>query len=654
MEFYKPIYKCVTAISDIKTFLDNDKPVAFDFETAPDEPYRREEKAALDAHKSHIVGISFSVSEGEAIYVPLIHNSGDNADNQEELWSFLKATVFENKKRVKIAHNLAFEAMFLYAKGIIVQQPCYDTIAAAQLTLKAPYEYRTLHDSGLKLLALQFYGADMPSFEKVTNGRHFDEMNPQDYETIRYACADSDYTVRLYYRFNAWFDNYLPQHRVIVEQLESPTAVYCGMMKYNGVPMDRELMQQKNEEATAKLDGIKKEIDSITGGVDIGANASTAAFKKYLYTTLRLPVMKMTEKNQQAANDATMQMLKEWCENNKPEYVKLFELVQDYRKWGKLKSTYIDGYLSHINETTGCIHPEFMPLGTETGRFAVRNPNLQTCPRKTNDPIGVRNFIKASEGNVLMSLDFSQIELRVGAFYCRDKKMLETYRNGGDIHAQTTSVIFNVPFEVAVDKNAPDYKEHRTIAKNCNFGVFYGLFPKGLQQTLKFKAGLDTSLDRCKEIIRNLKAGYPGLTKWQNATKKRAQITCYAETWLGRRRYLVGMLSQDWGRHSFAERCALNTPIQGTAADILKAACGRVVEGLPERMWLRPLLQIHDELVFELPVDKVEEAMLFVKSCMEQQPYPEFDVPIVAEAEVGSRFGKMKEWEDYYNEHKQV
>ena len=566
----------------------------------------------------------------------------------------MSAAVFENKDRVKIAHNLAFEAMFLYAKDIIVQQPCCDTIAAAQLTLKAPYEYRTLHDSGLKLLAIQFYGADMPSFEKVTNGRHFDEMNPQEYETIRYACADSDYTLRLYYRFNAWFDNYLPQHRVIVEQLESPTAVYCGMMKYNGVPMDKELMQQKNEEATSKIDGIRIEIDSITGGVDIGANASTAAFKKYLYTTLGLPVMKMTEKNQQAANDAAMQMLKEWCENNKPEYVKLFELVQDYRKWGKLKSTYIDGYLSHINETTGCIHPEFMPLGTETGRFAVRNPNLQTCPRKTNDPIGVRNFIKASEGNVLMSLDFSQIELRVGAFYCRDKKMLETYRNGGDIHAQTTSVIFNVPFEVAVDKNAPDYKEYRTIAKNCNFGVFYGLFPKGLQQTLKFKAGLDTSLDRCREIIRNLKAGYPGLTKWQNTAKKRAQVTCYAETWLGRRRYLVGMLSQDWGRHSFAERCALNTPIQGTAADILKAACGRIVEGLPERMWLRPLLQIHDELVFELPADKVEEAMLFVKSCMEQQPYPEFDVPIVAEAEVGSRFGKMKEWEDYCSEHKQV
>ena len=647
-------YRCLTDLEQIKAYVDNNRPIAFDFETSPNELYRREDKAALDAHKAHIVGISFSVDEGDAIYVPLAHNSNTNAEQQDKLWEFLKDKVFENKSRVKIAHNLAFEAMFLYAKGIIVQQPCYDTIAAAQLTLKAPFEFRTLHDSGLKLLAIQLYGADMPSFEKVTNGRRFDEMYPQEYETIRYACADSDYTLRLYYRFNAWFNSYLPQHRVIVEQLESPTAVYCGMMKYNGVPIDRVLMQRKNAEATAKIEMIKAEIDSITGGVNIGANASTAAFKKYLYETLGLPVLKMTEKNKEAADDAAMQMLKEWCEKHKPEYVRLFELVQEYRKWGKLKSTYIDGYLSHINDETYRIHPDFMPLGTETGRFAACNPNLQTCPRKTNDPIGIRNFICAASGNVLMSLDFSQIELRVGAFYCRDEKMLETYRSGGDIHAQTTSVIFNVPFEVAVDKNAPNYKEHRTIAKNCNFGVFYGLFPKGLQQTLKFKAGLDTPLDRCREIIANLKSGYPGLTKWQDQTKKRAQITCYAETWLGRRRYLPGMLSDDWGRHSFAERCALNTPIQGTAADILKAACARIVAGLPERMWLKPLLQIHDELVFELPIDKLDEAVEFVKECMEQQPYPEFDVPIVAEAAIGLRFGNMTEWEDFIREREQV
>lgn len=645
-------YRVATKISEIKDYLEGASHVAFDFETAPNEPYREEPKAALDAHKSHIVGVSFSTSEGAAIYVPLAHKVGNNAENQMEIWEYLKSYFFENTTVVKIAHNLAFEAMFLYGLGIVVQEPCYDTIAASQLTLKSKWEFRGLQDSGLKLLATSLFGAEMPSFATVTNGRHFDEMNPHEYETIHYACADSDYTLRLYHKFNNWFERFLPQHRSITEKLESPTAIFCGAMKYNGVPMDEGLMLERQKEAYEKIAAIKAEIDAITGGVKIGANASTSAFKQYLYKDLGLPVMKRTEKNQEAADDAAMQMLKEWCVEHKPEYIHLFDLIQEYRKWGKLKSTYIDGYLAHVNSATGRIHPDLLPLGTATGRFAARNPNLQNCPRKTNDPIGVRNFIVAPEGKILMSLDFSQIELRVGAVFCRDPLMLETYRNGGDIHAQTTSVIYGIPFQEAVDKNAPNYKERRTIAKNCNFGVFYGLFPRGFQKTLRFKAGIDKSVLECEEIINNLKAGYPGLTQWQEETKKHAQNTCFAETWLGRRRYLVGMLSEDWGKHSFAERCALNTPIQGTAADILKAACGRIVEGLPQRMWLKPLLQIHDELVFELPKEKLMEAMCFVKECMEEQPYPSFDVTIVAEAAVGPSFGKMDEWEDCCNEYK--
>ena len=639
-------YRLVTTLRELRNYLAGAEVVAFDFETSPDEKYRDDTKAALDPHRSHIVGVSFSVEEGTGVYVPVAHKAGGNIENADALWTWLKGSLFESKSVVKAAHNLAFEAMFLYAMGILVKSPCYDTIAAAQMTLKSKWEFRELRDSGLKYLATTLFGADMPSFETVTAGRYFDEMYPGEYETLRYACADSDYTLRLYHKCNDWFDRFLPRHRTIVEEIESPTAVYCGMMRYNGVPVDKEAMLAKQAEAEKKIAALKKEIDAMTGNVEIGANASTSAFKQYLYKDLGLPVLKRTERNGEAADDAAMQMLGEWCAQNRPALTRLFTLVQEYRKWGKLKSTYIDGYLAHVNEVTGRIHPDFLPLGTETGRFAVRNANLQNCPRKTNDPIGIRNFFAAPPGCVLLSLDFSQIELRVGAFYCRDKKMLETYRNGGDIHAQTTSVIFGVPFAVAADKNAPDYKEHRTIAKNCNFGVFYGLFPRGLQTTLRFKAGLDVSLDRCREIIDNLKAGYSGLTAWQEKTKKTARELCYAETWLGRRRYLPGMLSDDWGTHAFAERCALNTPIQGTAADILKAACGRIVEGITDKMWLRPLLQIHDELVFALPADKVEEAVRFVRLCMEEVPYPAFDVPIVAEASVGERFGMMKELED--------
>lgn len=383
----------------------------------------------------------------------------------------------------------------------------------------------------------------------------------------------------------------------------------------------------------------------LIGDVEIGANCGTKAFKDYLYQTLKLPVMKVTASNKEAADDASMIMLKEWCDANRPELSPLFALVQEYRKWGKIKSTYIDGYLKYINSVTGRIHPDFFALSTETGRMNCRNPNLQNCPRKSNDPIGVRNFIKAPENHLILSLDFSQIELRVGAFYCRDITMMETYKNGGDIHAATTSVIFGCTYEDAQDKHRREYKEQRTIAKNVNFGTFYGLFPKGLQSTLKFKAGVEKSVDECEAIIRNLKVGYPALTIWQEETKRDAARKMYIETWLGRRRYLPNIRSDNWGLKSFAERCALNTPIQGTAADILKLAIVRILEGLPSRPWLKPILQIHDELTFIIPKEKLNEAVDFIRECMEKQPFPEFDLPLVAEASAGESFGNLEELE---------
>ena len=638
-------YRCKTNLQEIEKYLRGAGVVAFDFETAPLPAYREDEKAALDAHRSHIVGVSLSVAEGSAIYVPLRHLRGPNAD-PEQIIPFLRGALWMNRAVVKIAHNLSFEAMFLYALGVVVQPPCYDTIAAAQMTLKTTFEFRALSDSGLKKLVPELLGDELPTFEDITEGRFFDELASDDPDTVRYACADSDYALRLYRRFNEWFDAYLPRHRWIVENIESPTAVYCGLMKYNGLLMDETAMIRKQGECAARLLELREKIHAMTGGVEIGANAGTQAFKDYLFKTLGLPVLKTTAKNTEAADDQTMVMLAEWCAEHRPELVPLFELVQEYRKWSKLKTTYIDGYLRFINPVTGRIHPDLLPLATETGRFAARNPNMQNCPRKTNDPVGVRSFILAPEGHVLVSCDFSQIELRVGAFYCRDPKMLETYRSGGDIHAQTTSVIFGVPYAQAADKNDPDYKERRTIAKGVNFGACFGLFPRGLQRQLKFKAGLEKSLPECEAIIANLKAGYPNLARWQEQAKQAAMRRQYTQTFLGRRRYLPGIRSQDWGRRSFAERCALNTPIQGTAADILKLALGRLIAGLPGRPWLRPLLQIHDELVFEVPRERLQEAVTYIQTCMDAQPFPEMDVPIVAEAAYGPDFGHMTDWSD--------
>jgi DNA polymerase-1 len=408
-------------------------------------------------------------------------------------------------------------------------------------------------------------------------------------------------------------------------------------MKYNGLLVDAERMAARAKDCEERIAKLREDISFIIGDVNIGANASTSAFKQYLYKDLGLPVMKTTAKSQEAMDDEALILLAEWCAENRPDLVPLFKSVQEYRRQGKIMSTYISGYMKHINSATGRIHADLMPLATDTGRFAARKPNLQNMVRAGNDDIGVRNFFIAPEGKVLLALDFSQIELRVGAFYCRDERMLEVYRTGGDIHDQTATVIYG---------EGKHDKEQRTIAKNVNFGTFYGLYPSGLQRTLKFKAGINKTMEECEKVIANLKDGYPKLTKWQTDTKELARTNRYIETWLGRRRYLPNIISRDWSKRSFAERCALNSGIQGTAADLFKLALGRIITELPSRPWLRPLLQVHDELVFEVPENMMTDAVAFVKACMETQPFDDFDVPIVADAAVGVRFGEMRELED--------
>lgn len=635
-------YKCVTTVDAIRDYIGNHKLVAFDIETAPLDDYRSEERSALDPAKSEMVGVSFSISKGTGIYVPLKHRVGVNLQGFE-FYDFWKAFL-TSKTITKVAHNLLFESSHIYKDSIVIQPPVYDTMVASQMTLNSNTSFRRLYDSGLKKLAEDLCDEPLPSFASVTKDKHFDELNPQDEETIRYGAADSDFSLRLYHIFNDWFDRFLPKHRWIVENMESPVAVYLGIMKNIGVPVDLKTMEERKREAHDRRERIRGDIAFIIGDINIGENASTVAFKNYLFRELKLPVLKRTLKDREALDDTALILLKEWCQENRPELFNLFTLVQEYRKWGKITSTYVDGYLKYVNSATGRIHPEIFALSTDTGRMSCRRPNAQNMPRKSNDPIGIRGFIKAPEGHVILSLDFSQIELRVGAFYCRDEVMMETYRNGGDIHDATTEVIFGIDVG-EIDKQSDVYKEQRTIAKGCNFGVFFGLFPKGLQSNLRFKAGVQKTIEECDEIINNLKAGYQALTRWQADVIQKATSKRYTETWLGRRRYLPDITHDEWGKKSFAQRCALNTPIQGTAADILKLAIVRILLGLDARPWLMPILQIHDELTFIVPTDKVEEAVGHIRECMEQQPFEEFDLPLVAEASAGENFADMLELE---------
>ena len=334
-------YKTIRDIAEIEEYIGSAGVVSFDFETSPTEKYRSDGKAALDAHKADITGVSLSVKAGTGRYIPLRHRVGKNA-SLASVMKFLRQRVFQNSKTVKIAHNMAFEALFLYKDGIVLQEPVYDTIVASQLTLKNDFEYRDLGDSGLKTLVPYLYGVELPKFEDVVGDHSFDELDPDAWDTCRYACADSDWALQLYYTFNEWFENNIPKHRLICEKIESPTAVFTGMMKYNGVLFDTDLMEEKKAEAEAHLVDLRAKLQAVIGNVDIGENCGTQAFKDYLYKTENLPVLKTTTKYAEAADDEAMQLLRAYCKKHRPEMVSFFDTVQEFRKWAKIKSTYID------------------------------------------------------------------------------------------------------------------------------------------------------------------------------------------------------------------------------------------------------------------------------------------------------------------------
>ena len=633
-------YKCVTSVDGIRNYIGNSRIVAFDFETSPDDPYREEDKAALDPARAHIVGCSFSVKEGTGIYVPIAHRVGINIDG-DAFFAFLTAFLM-NKTIIKIAHNIAFESSMAYARGIVIQAPVYDTMCASQMSLKSVYEFRKLNESGLKRLAEELFGEPLPSFSSVTDGKHFDELDAQDMETVRYGSADSDFALRLYHRFNEWFDRYLPKHRYIVAEIESPTAVYSGIMKKNGVLVDIELMKEKEQDADAEIKRILEKIHFLIGDIDLGGNCSTNAFKKYLYKDLGLPILKTTTKGKPAIDDAALQMLKGWCAKNRPDLSELFTLVQEYRKWAKLKTTYIDGYLKYVNPVTGRIHPDLMPLGTETGRFACRNPNLQNQVQAGSDPVGIRNFIKAPDGYVLIEADYSQVELRIAAYLSGDAVMQGAYRNDEDIHAITTSAVFGIPYEEAKNKSNPEYKHRRTVAKATMFGILYGIGANGLSRNLRDSIGIKISPEKCESYIDGILKKYRNLAAWQTDAKETARRYGYSQTELGRRRYLPKISSKVYAERSTAERMAMNSPVQGLAADCLKLSMARLVRELKDRPYIRPNMTVHDSLVFEVKKEYADEAVSVIKRCMETPPSLDGFIPLIAEVAVGERYGELE------------
>ncbi len=638
-------YKMTTDLQVVADYLGDAVLIAFDFETAPQAAWRDDPKAALDPHRGVIVGVSLAVAAGTGLYLPLNHRDFDNVE-AEAAFAFLKRRVFEHPGVVKIAHNLAFEAKFLLARGIALVAPVYDTMAGAMLIYKEEGHFRQLADCGLKTLARDWFSLNLPNFLEVVGLGSFAELDPRQPATINYACADADLARRLYDLEGAWFQKNIPAHEGLVKGIESPVALFTARMEYRGFTLDEAGIADAAAVCRERLGIYQNDLER--GGsrpVRVGKNAATNDLKAYLFSDLGLPIKKRTDTGKAALDEDAIKQLIGYSRERGLSATGYLEQILAYRGLAKLYKTYVLGLMDQINPATGAIHTQLFPLGTATGRFASAQPNCQNLPAGVTHGITVRDFLVARPGHRLVAVDYSQIELRIGAWFTGDANMLAVYREGGDIHAVTTAAVYGISQAEAGDKGHPDYKARRTVAKNINFGIFYGLYPRGLQEILRVKAGQQLSLSACEAMIFNLKRAYPGLAPWQEATR---QAACYCETVdtaLGRRRILPGINAPETGLQSHFERAALNHPIQGTAADILKLAMVRLEAGLGQWPEIHPLLTVHDEIVFEVETPRLAAAIAWISAVMTAPPFAGFDVPLAVDVTVGQRYGSLASWQ---------
>ena len=651
----KTDYFMTTDVLVVADFLQGATVVAFDFETAPLAAWQDDGTAALDPHRGEIVGVSLAaaptvddISGGKAIYIPLGHHDPDGVSLNAAaaaVLTLLRQRVFENPAVTKIAHNLGFEAKFLLARGITLVPPVYDTMAGAMLIYKEEGHFRRLADAGLKTLARDWFGLTLPGFVEVVGVGSFADLDPRDPATIDYACHDADLALRLYQLENDWFQANLPAHQPLINTIESPVALFTARMEHRGFWVDGPGLMAAAAAAASQLAQYLSNLETMgRRPVRVGKNAATNDLKAYLFADLGLPVLKQTDTGKASVDAEAILGLRDYCRDHAPEQLAYLEAITAYRGLAKLHKTYLLGLLSKINPVTGAIHTQFFQLGAETGRFTSAHPNCQNLPAGPLYGVTVRDFLIARPGFTLVAVDYSQIELRIGAWFTQDPNMLAVYQTGGDIHAVTTAAVYRISLDEAQDSSHPHYKARRTVAKNINFGIIYGLNPRGLRDILRLKAGLTLSLEACEAMIFNLKLTYPELAPWQERVRQDARYRETVDTALGRRRCLPGINAPDLGLQGHLERAALNHPIQGTAADILKLAMVRLEAGLSVRPFIQPLLTVHDEIVFEVETPRLGAAIPWIVAVMEARPFAAFDVPLAVEVTVGQRYGTMASW----------
>ncbi|MBX8589705.1 DNA polymerase I [Pseudomonas cichorii] len=577
------------------------------------------EATGLDAQQAQLVGLSFAVKAGEAAYIPLTHSYmgvPDQLDRDTVLLAL--KPLLEDPAILKVGQNAKFDMNILancaiggdQENGITVRGVAFDTMLESYVLNSVA----TAHN--MDSLALKYLGHQTTSFEDIAGkGKKqltFDQIALE--QAGPYAAEDADITLRLHQTLFAKLETEPELSRVLTE-IEMPLVPVLAKIEREGPKLNANLLGIQSVELGNTMVELERQA-FVLAGEEFNLGSPTQ-LGKILYEKLNLPILGKTPTGKPSTSEDVLVKLSE-------QGHELPTLLLQYRSISKLKSTYTDSLPGQINPRTGRVHTSYNQAGAATGRFSSSEPNLQNIPVRTAEGRRIRQAFIAQPGYKLLAADYSQIELRIMAHLASDEGLLDAFRNGLDVHRATAAEVFGVELDEVTS-------DQRRSAKAINFGLIYGMGASGLARQI----GVDGK--QAKAYIERYFARYPGVREYMERTREKAKEQGYVETFFGRRLYLPDINSDNGMKRAGAERTAINAPMQGTAADIIKKAMVAVNNWLEEsRLDARVILQVHDELVLEVREDLVEQISEQIRPHMSGAA--QLAVPLLVEVGVGNNW----------------
>ncbi|TMP36512.1 DNA polymerase I [Pseudoalteromonas rubra] len=569
------------------------------------------ETTSLDYMQAELVGMSFAVAAGEAAYLPLGHDyMGAPEQLDKQLVFELIGPILADPKHKKVGQNLKYDKSVLARAGLELNGIAFDTMLESYVFNSVG----TRHD--MDSLALKYLGHKNISFEEIA-GKGKNQLTFNQIELDKaapYAAEDADITLRLHQHL--WPQ--LQQHPTLVsvfEDIELPLVSVLSDIERTGVKIDSGMLAQQSHNIETRLKELEQEAFELAG--EEFNLSSTKQLQAILFDKLELPVLKKTPKGAPSTAEEVLQELAH-------DYP-LPKLIIEHRGLAKLKSTYTDKLPKMVNEQTQRVHTSYHQAVTATGRLSSTDPNLQNIPIRNEAGRRIRQAFVADQDHVIMAADYSQIELRIMAHLSQDTGLLKAFAEGKDVHSATASEVFSVPLEEVTS-------DMRRKAKAVNFGLIYGMSAFGLARQL------DIPRHEAQHYMDKYFERFPGVLEYMESTREKAAEQGYVETLFGRRLYLPDIKARNGARRKAAERAAINAPMQGTAADIIKKAMIKVAQWLATQQDsdIKLLMQVHDELVFEVKADKVAQFSEHV--CQLMSDAAKLDVPLLVEADHGDNW----------------